>query len=176
MWCAQARRGSIIGKCALCCGARAMTFTKRVSSARVVSQNSTTALMPKPLRHTRNGKRARNRGRACVLTQVTDKKRPITREERARIDAQYGSKRWRDLRARLISAFPYCERCHDDNRVSPAEEIHHVIPSLDRPDLFYDETNLMRLCKRCHLEITHPEARRIPCTNDGRPTIGHGAP
>lgn len=37
--------------------------------------------------------------------------------------------------------------------------IHHKIKAIERPDLFYDENNLITYCRSCHLKI-EPRRRR----------------
>lgn len=41
--------------------------------------------------------------------------------------------------------FPYCAKC-----ANLGQEVHHILPRSQRPDLMYDWRNLMTLCKECH--------------------------
>ena len=77
-------------------------------------------------------------------------------EERRKI---YSSERWRRLRAWKFSNDPLCERCLQEGKVVPAEDIHHIISFMSTNDieqrrhLAYDYGNLMSLCKQCHQSI-----------------------
>ena len=64
---------------------------------------------------------------------------------------RYGLK-WKRIRDRFISTHPLCEKCKEQGRLTPAEEVHHILPlSCGGTN---DEENLMSLCKSCHSEIT----------------------
>ena len=67
--------------------------------------------------------------------------------------------RWTDLRNAYLRMNPACETCG-----RPGEEVHHVIPRQQRPDLVYDRNNLRTLCKSCHLAVHGfgPDANRKP--------------
>jgi len=54
--------------------------------------------------------------------------------------------RWTNLRNKWMRSFPSCNRCG-----MPGDEVHHVIPRAQRPDLMYDLPNLETLCRACHL-------------------------
>lgn len=67
--------------------------------------------------------------------------------------APKGAKRdpgWRALRNRYIKKFPECAVC---NR--KAKQVHHKIPFHYAPDLEKEWSNLMSMCRRCHLLIGH---------------------
>ena len=59
---------------------------------------------------------------------------------------------WRQIRSRYIAAHPLCEKCRERGKLTPAQEVHHILP-LSRGGT-HDESNLMALCKPCHSEIT----------------------
>lgn len=71
----------------------------------------------------------------------------------------YGSKLWRDLREQKLYEQPICERCLEQDRITPATDVHHITPfglGIDEQqmwELFLDYDNLMSVCKRCHREI-----------------------
>lgn len=71
----------------------------------------------------------------------------------------YNTERWRRLRAWKFACNPLCEMCLKDDKVVPAEDIHHVVSfrSTDDPAqrnfLAYDFDNLMSLCKQCHQAV-----------------------
>ena len=64
---------------------------------------------------------------------------------------RYG-RAWRRIRARYIQAHPLCEQCKSEGRLTPAEEVHHILPLADGGT--HDAGNLMALCKSCHSSIT----------------------
>ncbi len=69
---------------------------------------------------------------------------------------RYG-RAWRRIRLQYIQAHPLCEQCELEGRLTPAEEVHHIVPLTDGGT--NDVSNLMALCKSCHSSIT---------INDGR--------
>ena len=60
--------------------------------------------------------------------------------------------RWSRLRARWIRRNPRCVDCG-----MPGEEVHHIIPRCQRPDLTHSTDNLATLCRACHLKRHSPE-------------------
>lgn len=71
----------------------------------------------------------------------------------------YNCSQWRNLRASYLMQHPLCERCLQKEIISPAIEVHHIIPistfddELRQKDLLLDGNNLMALCKECHHTI-----------------------
>ncbi len=71
----------------------------------------------------------------------------------------YNSDRWRRLRAWKFACNPLCEICLKEDKIVPAEDIHHIISFMSTDDseqrlfLAYDFDNLMSLCKQCHQNI-----------------------
>lgn len=63
--------------------------------------------------------------------------------------------KWRAIRKKYISSHPLCEKCKGDGRLTPAQEIHHIIPLSQGGT--HSEDNLMSLCKSCHSKITAKE-------------------
>lgn len=64
---------------------------------------------------------------------------------------RYG-RAWKRIRDRYIKAHPLCEECSKKGFITPAEEVHHILP-LSRGGSS-DTNNLMALCKSCHSRIT----------------------
>ena len=64
---------------------------------------------------------------------------------------RYGSE-WRKIRNRYIKAHPLCEECLANGKITPATEVHHILPVNHGGS--NDETNLKSLCKPCHSKIT----------------------
>ena len=70
---------------------------------------------------------------------------------------RYGTK-LRKIRNAFVKNHPVCELCERKNILTPAEEVHHVIPLSKGGS--NDEENLMALCKSCHSRITATEGGR----------------
>ena len=64
---------------------------------------------------------------------------------------RYG-RAWKRIRDRYIKAHPLCEECQKQGKLTPAEEVHHILP-LSRGGT-NAEDNLMALCHSCHARIT----------------------
>jgi len=64
---------------------------------------------------------------------------------------RYGSN-WIKIRATFIRTNPLCAKCQQDGRLTPAQEVHHIIPLRDGGT--HDVNNLMSLCSSCHSTIT----------------------
>ena len=64
---------------------------------------------------------------------------------------RYG-RAWKRIRDRYIKAHPLCEECEKEGRLTPAEEVHHIIPLSKGGG--NENSNLMSLCKSCHSRIT----------------------
>lgn len=63
---------------------------------------------------------------------------------------KYGHE-WRRIRNRYVAKHPLCERCLKKGRITPVEEVHHILP-VNRGGT-NEESNLMSVCKRCHNQI-----------------------
>ncbi len=67
--------------------------------------------------------------------------------------------RWRRCRTAVLSHEPLCRRCQKHGRITPATEVHHIVPLESVPDparraaLAYDLHNLMPLCHDCHTAV-----------------------
>lgn len=64
-----------------------------------------------------------------------------------KINRRYNS-RWRKIRNAYITGHPLCEDCLAAERTTPAQEVHHVLPSTTAAPT--TPTNLRALCKPCH--------------------------
>ena len=64
---------------------------------------------------------------------------------------RYG-RAWKRIRDRYIAAHPLCEQCQSEGRLTPAQEVHHILPLADGGT--HGAGNLMALCKSCHSSIT----------------------
>ncbi len=59
---------------------------------------------------------------------------------------------WKQNRDIHIAQHPLCEVCKRKGRLTPAEEVHHIVPLSQGGT--HEESSLMSLCKSCHSEIT----------------------
>ena len=71
----------------------------------------------------------------------------------------YSSARWKALRASIFrERGKKCERCQSLGEV----QLHHKVPVASGGEI-WDETNLILLCRSCHLEAHRKiEASKIP--------------
>lgn len=58
--------------------------------------------------------------------------------------------RWRRFRANYLREHPLCVDCLAVERVTAANEVHHVLKLAEHPEAKYDERYLMVLCKPHH--------------------------
>lgn len=77
--------------------------------------------------------------------------------KRRRFDKNRGSSysrgydhKWRKLRKYKIERDPLCEECKENGKLVPADEVHHIEPIKERPDLRLKLFNLKSLCIDCH--------------------------
>lgn len=63
---------------------------------------------------------------------------------------RYG-RAWKRIRDRYYLSHPYCELCYKRGVMTPAEEVHHILPLAEGGT--HDRNNLMSLCKSCHAKI-----------------------
>lgn len=61
---------------------------------------------------------------------------------------------WQRFRERYLAEHPLCVDCEADGIVGAATDIHHVHKLRDRPDLKYEDSNLLPLCGACHAKRT----------------------
>lgn len=65
-------------------------------------------------------------------------------------DKKYGNN-WKRIRGLYVKKHPLCERCLKEGKITPVEEVHHIIPlSRGGTNQF---SNLMSLCQSCHTKI-----------------------
>jgi 5-methylcytosine-specific restriction protein A len=70
---------------------------------------------------------------------------------------RYGNA-WRKIRAAYLAAHPLCEQCQRAGRLTPAKEVHHILPLAQGGT--HEAGNLMSLCSSCHSGITLTENNR----------------
>jgi 5-methylcytosine-specific restriction protein A len=84
------------------------------------------------------------------------------KQEQHKYDEQRGSAAsrgygaiWRKIRLIKLRESPLCEDCLKENRLTPANEVHHIKALIDGGNHSLD--NLMSLCKACHSTRTTKE-------------------
>ena len=65
---------------------------------------------------------------------------------------RYG-RAWKRIRDRYAAAHPLCEMCLEEGRLTPVDEVHHIVPISQGGTHARD--NLMSLCRSCHTKIHH---------------------
>lgn len=70
---------------------------------------------------------------------------------------RYG-REWKRIRDRYVTEHPLCEECKKQGKLTPAQEVHHVIP-LSKGGT-HAEDNLMSLCTPCHSEVSARDGDR----------------
>lgn len=57
---------------------------------------------------------------------------------------------WQKFRRSYLAQNPLCVDCDSEGRVGAATDVHHIQKLRDKPELKYEEGNLMPLCKMHH--------------------------
>ena len=65
---------------------------------------------------------------------------------------RYGSA-WNKVAANYRAKHPLCQPCMADGRTTAAKDVHHIVKVSDRPELVYDEDNLLSVCRACHKRL-----------------------
>ena len=68
------------------------------------------------------------------------------------MNKKYG-RAWKRIRDKYVSQHPLCERCLQEGRMTPVQEVHHILPVSKGGR--HTQDNLMSLCKSCHNKIHH---------------------
>ncbi len=97
-----------------------------------------------------------SRGRCRRHAEAYDRQRGLDSDRRHR--ALYASPAWRETRRRKLAACPWCA-CGCGQR---ADVVHHVRPHGGNPALFFAESNLATMAKRCHDKLTATDGGRGP--------------
>ena len=87
----------------------------------------------------------------CAEHQKTMTKHYNRYERDPASNKRYG-RAWKRIRDRYIKSHPLCEECEKQGRLTPAEEVHHILPLSKGGG--NEKSNLMALCKPCHSRIT----------------------
>ena len=58
---------------------------------------------------------------------------------------------WKRIRDSYVQQHPLCERCQEQGKLIPTEEVHHKVPLSEGGT--HARSNLIALCKSCHAQI-----------------------
>ena len=73
------------------------------------------------------------------------------------VHKKYG-RAWKRIRDSYAAAHPLCERCLEEGRLTPVDEVHHIVPVSKGGT--HARSNLMSLCRSCHNKIHHEMGAR----------------
>ena len=90
-------------------------------------------------------------GRYCEEHERIENKRYEKYDRDPAVHRRYG-RAWRRIRDRYIAAHQLCEQCLKEGQLTPAQEVHHILPLAHGGT--HAENNLMALCTSCHSKIT----------------------
>ena len=68
------------------------------------------------------------------------------------VNKKYG-RAWKRIRNRYVAEHPLCEMCLEQGKLTPVDEVHHVLPVSKGGT--HARGNLMALCRSCHNKIHH---------------------
>lgn len=63
----------------------------------------------------------------------------------------YKDSKWKKKRAVILRRDKYeCRECKRYGKTTEATTVHHILPVEERPDLKWENDNLLGLCGHCH--------------------------
>jgi hypothetical protein len=76
----------------------------------------------------------------------------------------YAATRWLKFRAMLLARNPMCQRLTFDGKHCHSASVigHHIISPMDSPELGFEVSNIVMLCRSCH-----PDTRGTPSWKAG---------
>ena len=97
-----------------------------------------------------------------TFIRVVEKTKRTHQDKREVLDnvAVYNTRIWRKLRKEKLRINPLCENCQKLDKLSLAEEVHHVVPISSGKDILekkligFNYNNLQSLYIECHKKIT----------------------
>ena len=106
----------------------------------------------RPCGHPGCPKLATDGGQYCEEHQKLEQKRYNKYERSPDSNRKYG-RAWQRIRARYVAVHPLCELCLKEGRLTPVQEVHHIIPISKGGT--HEQSNLMSLCQSCHTKLHH---------------------
>ncbi len=89
-------------------------------------------------------------GQYCEDHKLMERRRYDKYQRSEDVNKKYG-RAWKRIRDRYAKEHPLCEMCKEDDRLTPIDEVHHILPISQGGT--HDRSNLMSLCKSCHNKI-----------------------
>jgi 5-methylcytosine-specific restriction endonuclease McrA len=91
--------------------------------------------------------------------------RPTKAAQRFPTDPRYGTQQWRRYSQQRRHDHPFCALCGvlaagSDGPRQPRGVTDHIVPVIEAPDRFWDETNHRTLCTRCNRQARADRDRR----------------
>ena len=108
-------------------------------------------------------------GQFCEQHRVEERRKYDKYERSSDVNRKYG-RAWKRIRDRYAAEHPLCELCLKEGRLTPAQEVHHILPVSKGGTHARD--NLMSLCQSCHTKIHHDLGDR--CGKDEIRSQGQG--
>jgi 5-methylcytosine-specific restriction endonuclease McrA len=65
-------------------------------------------------------------------------------------DRRYSTARWQRLRKAVLAQYGHVCQVQGPRCTGYATTVHHLIPSSQAPDLFWEPSNLAAACRRCN--------------------------
>ena len=91
-------------------------------------------------------------GQFCEQHRVEERRKYDKYERSSDVNRKYG-RAWKRIRDRYAAEHPLCEQCLKEGRLTPVQEVHHILPVSKGGTHARD--NLMSLCQSCHTKIHH---------------------
>ena len=91
-------------------------------------------------------------GQFCEQHRVEERRKYDKYERSTDVNRKYG-RAWKRIRDRYAAEHPLCEMCLKEGRLTPVQEVHHILPVSKGGTHARD--NLMSLCQSCHTKIHH---------------------
>lgn len=91
----------------------------------------------------------------------------VEKEKKTWRQKYYQNPQWKVLRKIKIQQNPLCERCLENEIVTPASDVHHIhspfdggLSEMERYRRLLDWNNLISLCRECHNEIHNAQLKK----------------
>ena len=89
-------------------------------------------------------------GQFCEQHRVEERRKYDKYERSSDVNRKYG-RAWKRIRDRYAAEHPLCEMCLKEGRLTPVQEVHHILPVSKGGTHARD--NLMSICQSCHIKI-----------------------
>ena len=91
-------------------------------------------------------------GQFCEQHRTEERRKYDKYERSSDVNRKYG-RAWKRIRDRYAAEHPLCEQCLKEGRLTPVQEVHHILPVSKGGT--HARENLMSLCQSCHTKIHH---------------------